>query len=148
MSGQLATALVALVAAGAVLSVQAPVNAALARGVGDPVLAAALNFLVGFLFLAVTALVRGVDAGQISIAAVPLWAWLGGFMGGFYIVTLILTVPVTGALTAVAAVIFGQLILAVLLDHNGAFGLPVHELTLPRLAGIGLVLAGVLLTRA
>lgn len=148
MTGQFLLALAALVAAGSVLSVQAPVNAALARGLGDPVLAAALNFLVGFLALSATAVLRGVDAGQVSLGSVPLWAWLGGVMGGFYIATLILTVPITGALTAVAAVIFGQLVLAVLLDHYGAFGLPVHELTLPRLAGIGLVLGGVLLTRA
>lgn len=148
MNGQFVAALLALVAAGGVLSIQAPVNAALARGAGDPVLGAAINFLVGFLFLVVVCLFRGIGPGQIVIGEIPVWAWLGGFMGGFYIVTLIMTVPVTGSLTAVAAVIFGQLLLALILDRYGAFGLPVYEFTWPRLAGLGLVLAGALLTRA
>jgi transporter family-2 protein len=139
---------VALVTAGVVLAVQAPLNATLGRGLGDPILAAAVNFLVGFLFLGTVCLIRGVAPQAGFLAAVPLWAWIGGFMGGFYIAVLILSVPITGALTAAAATILGQLVMALVLDRIGAFGLPVQEVSWQRLAGVGLVFAGLLLTRA
>jgi transporter family-2 protein len=82
------------------------------------------------------------------LAQVPLWAWFGGIFGGIYISTLIFAVPTTGALTAAAATILGQLVMALILDRIGAFGLPVQPITWQRLAGVGLVFAGLLLTRA
>ncbi len=126
---------------------QAPVNAVLARGAGDPVVAAAVSFLVGFLFCVLVCLVRGVGPQAGMVAAVPTWAWFGGVLGGIYISTLIFAVPVTGALTAAAATILGQLVMSLILDRIGAFGLPVQEITWQRLAGVGLVFAGLLLTR-
>ena len=140
-------ALVALVLGGAVLSAQAPINAALARSAGDPVMAACLNFLVGFLVLAVVWALRGTSLPRGFFAGAPPWVWVGGAMGAFYICTLILSVPITGALTATAGVVLGQMLMALLLDKIGAFGLPVQEITWPRVAGLGLVLAGLVLSR-
>lgn len=132
--------------AGVALAVQAPVNAVLARGTGEAVAAATVSFLVGFLTLALVCVWRGV-APWAAFGMVPAWAWFGGVLGAFYIATLTFAVPVTGALTAAAATVLGQLVMAMLLDRAGAFGLPVHEITWQRLAGVGLVLAGLLLSR-
>ena len=93
-------AFAALVCAGAVLSAQAPINAALARGLGDPTLATCISFLVGFLVMAVICALRGVWPATGFAAQTPIWAWIGGSLGAFYIIVLILSVPVTGALTA------------------------------------------------
>jgi transporter family-2 protein len=79
---------------------------------------------------------------------VPLWAWVGGSMGAFYITVLIVAVPLTGALTAAAATILGQMVMAMLLDRFGAFGMPVQEITWQRLAGLALVLGGLVLSRS
>jgi transporter family-2 protein len=140
-------ALAALVAAGAVLSVQAPINAALARGTGDPALAACVNFLVGFLVMAAVCAVRGVWPVSGFLGQTPVWAWVGGTLGAFYITALILSVPLTGALTAAAAAILGQLAMAMILDHFGALGLPVREISWSRIGGLVLVMAGLLLSR-
>jgi bacterial/archaeal transporter family-2 protein len=145
---QVVTALAALVAAGAVLAVQAPVNAVLSRGAGDPVVAAAVNFGVGFLFCLTICVLRGVGPQAGMVAMVPTWAWFGGVLGGTYIATLIFAVPITGALTAAVATVLGQLVMALVLDRVGAFGMPVQEITWQRIAGVGLVFAGLLLTRA
>jgi transporter family-2 protein len=96
---------VALICAGAALAVQAPINAALSRGLGDATLASAANFLVGFLVMAAVCVLRGAWPGAGAVGPVPLWAWVGGSMGAFYITVLILAVPLTGALTAAAATI-------------------------------------------
>jgi|694.fasta_scaffold25903_7 transporter family-2 protein len=141
-------AFAALMCAGAVLSVQAPINSALARGLGDPTLAACVSFLVGFLVMAIVCALRGVWPASGFAGQTPLWAWLGGSLGAFYITALILSVPLTGALTAAAAAIFGQLAMAMILDRFGAFGLPVQPITWQRIAGLVLVMAGLLLSRA
>jgi transporter family-2 protein len=140
-------ALATLVAAGAVLSVQAPINAALARGMGDTALAACVSFLVGFLVMAVVCALRGVWPVPGFAGQTPVWAWVGGTLGAFYITALIFSVPLTGALTAAAAAILGQLAMAMILDHFGALGLPVREISWSRIGGLVLVMAGLLLSR-
>jgi transporter family-2 protein len=139
---------VALICAGAALAVQAPINAALSRGLGDATLASAASFLVGFLVMAAVCALRGAWPGAGAVGQVPLWAWVGGSMGAFYITVLIVAVPLTGALTAAAATILGQMVMAMLLDRFGAFGLPVQEITWQRLAGLALVLGGLVLSRS
>jgi len=140
-------ALATLVAAGAVLSVQAPINAALARGMGDTALAACVSFLVGFLVMAVVCAMRGVWPVPGFSGQTPVWAWVGGALGAFYITALIFSVPLTGALTAAAAAILGQLAMAMILDHFGALGLPVREISWSRIGGLVLVMTGLLLSR-
>lgn len=139
--------LAALLVAGAALAAQAPVNATLARALGDPAVAACANFLVGFLVLALVCAIRGVVPASGFLGEAPAWAWVGGALGATYIVALVWAVPQLGALTAAAATILAQLLAALLLDRVGALGLPVQEITWPRVAGVTLVLAGLLLTR-
>lgn len=140
-------ALAALMVAGTALSVQGPINAALARGLGDPFVAACANFLAGFLVLLVVCLVRGVGPQAGALTLTPIWAWVGGVLGTCYILALLWSVPQTGALTAMATVMFAQLATALVLDRIGAFGLPVQDITWQRLAGLGLVMSGLLLSR-
>ena len=139
--------ILALLGAGSVLAIQAPINAALARGLGDPVIAACINFFVGFLVLLIVNLNRGSSPQDGALTITPFWAFVGGALGAFYIVSLIWAIPQTGALTAAAATIFAQLAVALILDRMGAFGLPVQEITWPRVAGLALVMAGLLLSR-
>lgn len=139
--------ILALLGAGSVLAIQAPINAALARGLGDPVVAACLNFLVGFLVLLIVNVIRGTGPQEGAFTLTPVWAFVGGALGACYIVSLIWAIPQTGALTAAAATIFAQLATALILDRMGAFGLPVQEITWPRVAGLALVMAGLLLSR-
>lgn len=140
-------ALLALLAAGAGLATQAPINAALSRSVGDAAVAACINFLVGFLVLLAVCALRGVAPAAGFLAVTPAWAWIGGTFGATYILALTWSVPQVGALTAAAATIFAQLVAALLLDRLGAFGLPVQEITWPRVLGVVLVLGGLFLTR-
>lgn len=139
--------ILALLGAGSVLAIQAPINAALARGLGDPIVAACVNFFVGFLVLLVVNILRGTAPQGGAWGITPLWAFVGGALGACYIVSLIWAIPQTGALTAAAATIFAQLAMALVLDRIGAFGLPVQDITWQRVAGLGLVMAGLLLSR-
>lgn len=147
---QLAWLLFALVMlAGAAVAAQAGVNATLARGVGGPVHAALVSFAVGTLALAFVAIARHdplPTAG--ALAELPLWAWIGGLLGAFFVTVAIVAAPRLGAAALVAAVIAGQLGAALVIDHFGWAGFEPRAATLQRVAGVGLLALGALLVRA
>jgi transporter family-2 protein len=135
------------VAAGGALPFQAGINARLASFVGGPIRASAISFAVGTVVLVLVALVatRGVvSTGRLG--SVPWWAWLGGAVGAGYVASAVAAAPRLGALNLFAAVIFGQLLCSVVLDH---FGVLYREQSLStgRIAGVLLLGAGVVLVR-
>lgn len=135
------------VTAGALLATQAPINAELARGLGSPLAAAAVNFVVGGVVLVVLA---ALTSGGVAPrwAEAPAWTYLaGGCLGASFVTTSILLVPRLGASTLIALMVAGQLIAGLVLDHYGWLGLAQREITPGRLAGAGLLLAGVGLLR-
>ncbi|AWM88059.1 DMT family transporter [Microvirga sp. 17 mud 1-3] len=137
-----------IVAGGAMLAAQAPVNAALARVLGDPLQAACLSFGIGFLVLCIISVARGEWPAGSVLAAAPWWSWLGGVLGAFYVAVVIWGVPQLGAVSTIAALVFGQLIAALVLDAIGAFGLPVHAISWQRLLAAALIFAGLVLSRS
>ncbi|MGF9759728.1 DMT family transporter [Microvirga sp. 0TCS3.31] len=132
---------------GVFLSAQAPINAALAKSLGDPVLAACISFGIGFVVLAVLSAFRGSWSSVSGMAAAPWWSWLGGLLGAFYVAVVIWGVPQLGVVSTVAALIFGQVVAALVLDAVGAFGLPVQAITWQRLLAAGMILGGLVLSR-
>lgn len=128
--------------AGALLPLQAVINAHLGASVNAPILATFVNFAVGtvLLFLVLCALRLPLPAfGQLS--AMPWWSWLGGFLGAFFVLTATLTVPKLGTAGLAAIVIAGQLMSSIILDHFGVLNhqQPVSAL---RLLGAAMLIAG------
>ena len=140
-------ALLAIALGGACIAVQAPINARLAGAVGDPVLAAAISFGVGFAILIVIAAARGALPGLPGGLSAPWWVWAGGALGAFYVWAAVWSVGTLGVVTLVAALILGQMLAAMAVDATGAFGTAVREITPTRLAAAALVAAGVVLSR-
>lgn len=140
--------LAAVVLGGTAIAMQAPINAALARELGGPVPAAAVSFAVGFVVLFVIALAQGKGAVFLDLPKVPAWTLLGGCLGAWYVLTAVWGVSSLGVLTLVSALILGQMTAAMVIDATGALGVAVREVTPTRIAAAGLVLAGVILSRA
>jgi bacterial/archaeal transporter family-2 protein len=131
-------------AGGAFLPIQMGVNGLLRAGLGHAMLATFVSFTVGAIGALVACLVMRVPFPKAEQLAAPaLWMWFGGLCGTFYVWTTIMSGPRIGAALAVSLAIAGQLIMAALLDHTGALGFPQHGLSPMKLAGIGLVIAGV-----
>jgi bacterial/archaeal transporter family-2 protein len=131
-------------AGGALLPIQMGVNGLLRAGLGHAMLATLVSFTVGAVgaFVACVAM-RVPFPRPDQLAAPALWMWFGGLCGTFYVWTTIVSGPRIGAALAVSLAIAGQLVMAALLDHTGALGFPQHSLSPMKLAGIGLVIAGV-----
>lgn len=141
------TALILVGVGGMALAIQAPINAALGRSVGDGVSAAMISFGVGFLLLLALAGARGGLPGLTALKAVPWWCWTGGAFGAFYVWAVLWSVPKLGVVTTFAVLILGQLTAALILDASGAFGLAIKEITVPRVGAVALVSAGLVLSR-
>jgi transporter family-2 protein len=139
--------LVLAVAAGAALPFQAGINARLATFVGGPIRASAISFAVGTIVLVLVALIatRGV-ASTGKVGSVPWWGWLGGAVGAGYVASAVAAAPRLGALNLFAAVIFGQILCSVVLDHYGVLYRE-HGLNAGRIAGVLLLAAGVAMVR-
>lgn len=140
-------ALPAIVFGGAVIATQAPLNAALARHTGDPIVTAIISFMVGFMPLLCLMVLRGRYPSAEALLAAPWYAWLGGLCGAYFVVAVILTAPVLGVLTLVTAAVLGQLLAATTLDALGAFGLPQQAITWKRLAAVALAATALVLSR-
>ena len=147
MTLPLPLAILIVFAAGIALSTQAPLNAALARTLSQPLAAAAVSFGVGFLVLVILSVAVGGTVPLLRLGQAPGWQLLGGFLGAFYVWAVVWGVPQMGVVTTVAALILGQMVAALVLDRLGLFGLPVQDVSATRLAAAGLVAAGVVLSR-
>jgi transporter family-2 protein len=133
----------ALVGAG--LTVQVGMNAAVRFAIGSPTLAAIVNFVGGLAGLVIVALASGARWTPGSAAAVPAWAWFGGLLGAAYVASTTVLGPRLGAATLLALTLAGQMAAALAVDHYGVIGFPQSPLTVSRLLGAVLLVAGVLL---
>ncbi len=74
----------------------------------------------------------------------PWWIWLGGGIGVVLVTTSLIFVPRIGSLPWFAAVMTGQIVAALLLDHYGLLGNPKAVASPLRLLGAGLMVASVM----
>jgi transporter family-2 protein len=134
---------------GAFIAVQAPINAQLARGLGSPVTAAAFSFLSGAVVLGIVSIVLTRFNGvALDWKAPAPWLFVtGGLLGGFYVTLSTVLVPRMGAAALMAFLVAGQLMAGMVLDRIGFLGFAVREISLGRIAGAVLLLAGALLVR-
>lgn len=137
------------ITAGFGLALQVGMNAQLRRVMQSANAAALISFLVGTCaLLALWIVTRPPIPGRDALAAVPLWAWFGGLFGAFYVAISTIVATELGAASLLALALLGQLAMALLVDHYGWLGLPVNPISWTRLAGVGLLGAGVwLVTR-
>jgi transporter family-2 protein len=131
---------------GSLLPVQTGVNAQLRTFLGSPMATALVSFVVGTVGLLVAVLwlrtpVPLAEAWSHS----AWWQWTGGLLGAIYIVTVVVLAPRLGAGTLIAAVVGGQMVASLVLDHFGLVGFPEHPISVLRLLGAALVMLGVAL---
>ncbi len=127
-------------AGGIAVGTQAPIAGAMAQRVGG----ASSSFIVhigGTVASLVLLIARGGEQIQ-EWRSLP-WYMLGcGVFGLALYLSLSHTVPRFGATASITLLIVGQLLAGIVIDHVGAFDLPVRALDMSRLAAVVLLLAG------
>ena len=132
---------------GALIPVQAAANAALSRSIlGNVVVAALTLFAVA---AATTIVAFGLMDGPVptwaQFSAAPWWSFTGGFIVALYVLTITFLAPRLGVGTAIALIVTGQVLGAMLIDHFGLMRSLTFPLTPARLVGAMLMIAGAFL---
>lgn len=139
--------MIAVILAGGATALQAPTNAKMMGAVGSPVNAAFVSFAVGTAALGILAVILQAKPDMVAARALPWYAWVGGLYGAIFVVAAAWGVPRLGVALTITLMVAGQLLIGLILDQVGAFGAPQHPISLGRLAGVALVIGGVLMVR-
>ena len=142
-------ALAIAAAAGAGVAAQAGVNAQLGRYLGHPLWASLASFGLGTALTLPLLVAWKVPAPDIAAAAGgPWWIWIGGAMGLFFVTAALVLAPQTGIGAFLAAMVAGQMVASLAIDHFGLLGLAVRPVSLARAAGAAFMIVGVLLIQS
>jgi transporter family-2 protein len=127
--------------------VQVAANTKLREAVQSPVLGAFLSFVIGaaVLLLLVFSGVLGGRGKPGGATLAPWWAWVGGLCGVFSVVVSILALPQNNAATVIAVTVLGQLTAPMVIDHFGWLDVPEARISISRLLGAAMLLAGAFL---
>ncbi len=133
--------------AGSLITVQSVLNAALGERTGNLGSVLILTF-ISILVLSLLIIVFPQTTNFKRIPGVSDWyLYLGGVFGVAILAAPIFLIPRIGATSTLTAVVVGQLVLALLVDHFGLFSFPRIEMSVTRILGILLLVAGAFLIK-
>lgn len=132
--------------AGVAVAFQTGVNSELRTDTNNPVLTALISFFVGTVALIVLYFLFFKQAPTFPTGfTFSWWKFTGGLLGVVYVTAVVIAAPRIGAANALAFIVAGQFTAAMIIDHFGWMNLPIKSISLYRVAGIALLLAGVYL---
>lgn len=135
--------------AGLLLPMQIAFNNKLTHYSGNPVTSSLISFSVGTIALLLYSISQfgSFQKSLHQLGNAPGYAWLGGLVGAFYIISTIVASPKIGLALFLALVIGGQLITSVIVDHFGLLGAAVKPMNWMKGMGLLLVLGGIFLLK-
>lgn len=129
--------------AGGGIAMQALVNARLSLIVGGPLVVNAINFVIGASAACLVLLLSRAPVPSLAqLGQSSWWMYTGGLFGVLLVGISMVAVAKLGAGLLTALIVAGQLIIAVLADHYGWFGLKQQPVDLWRVLGILMLLGG------
>jgi bacterial/archaeal transporter family-2 protein len=132
--------------AGALQAWGPPMNNTLKKALVNPWLSSLVSFLpivaaLGLVWICIPKPMPSSD----SLAQMPWWAPLGGLIGAFAVVAGLLFVGKVGAGAFAGLTITANILMSLVIDKFGLFGMETHALSLGRMAGAALMVAGIAL---
>ncbi len=132
--------------AGALQAWGPPMNGALRNSLTNPWLASIVSFLPVVAFLTCLVLCQPRPLPTIEgVTNMPWWAPLGGLIGAVAVVVGLLFVNKVGAGPLAGLTITANILMSLVIDKFGWFGMQVHELRAGRVAGAVLMVGGIAL---
>ena len=134
-------------ALGAVLPIQAAINARLAKTAGSPIMSAFVSFAVGTIALMLVLLLSGQFKFGFVNSSSPWWIWTGGLLGIFFVAGIVVLLPRLGVVLSFSLVLAGQMFVAIVFDQFGWLGVAVREISPGKIVGSILLIIAVILIR-
>ncbi|MGN6462152.1 MAG: DMT family transporter [Pseudolabrys sp.] len=136
------------VTAGVSVLIQQVLNANLRTELNSAVWSGFMSYFLGVVCMVLLAVVLRDPVPSVTVMArVPWWAWSGGVFGAAFIALSILMIPKLGGAAFIALLVAGQMIASLVFDHFGWLGIPQRPVDLGKLAGVALLIGGVVLIR-
>jgi transporter family-2 protein len=130
------------VIAGGLIAIQSVLNASLGQRAGN-LGSVLLLTLLSAITLIVLIFIFPATANLSNLPGISEWyLYLGGVLGVAILVTPIYLVPRIGTTSALIAIVLGQTLFALIIDHFGLFASPKIEINLARGIGVLLVIIG------
>jgi len=127
---------------GFVLTLHLAMNGQVGAIVKNPRMGNAIFWAIG----ACTAIIIGLTDWDPTVFTrlkeVPVWLLTAGVMGGALVFGIAYTMPQLGAARATVLMIAGQVLSGLIFSHYGWLGSPVEPITLTKISGAVLLLAG------
>lgn len=133
--------------AGMLSATQIAVNGYLGKVIGSPIKASAISFTVGIIFLAIICIVLHFKNGKSESfknesAKNPWWMWIGGILGGLYILANVYLSRIVGTGMTVIILLIGSTTGGILVDHFGMFESPKKPINAQKILGVLIMILG------
>ena len=133
--------------AGMLSATQIAVNGYLGKVVGSPIKASTISFTVGIIFLAIICIVLHFKNGKSESfknesAKNPWWMWIGGILGGLYILANVYLSRIVGTGMTVIILLIGSTTGGILVDHFGMFESPKKPINAQKILGVLIMILG------
>jgi len=134
---------------GALMPIQAILNTRLGRQIGGPLMGSLMSFFVGIICL----LVLNLSLNYTSVVQLkpsstgPWYLWLGGMLGAIFVGYITWVNQKQGMALTFALIVSGQIFMSLLIDHYGLLGSAIRTITLEKIAGAVLIIAGLVLIK-
>ncbi len=131
---------------GVFLAMQGGLNAQLGSLLKNPLLATLIAFVMSSGMAAVAILISMKELPSAEqVRSIPSYLWFSGALSSVIGVSLYYyTIPRLGISTMISLGLSSQLIFSVIAGHYGWFGLPIEPVSIKRLAGVILMITGIL----
>lgn len=131
---------------GAIISIYLPMISQTARIMGSGPMANVPFFAVALMSSVIIAIASGSRIEQFrSIGTLPLWLFTAGIMSAGMIIGSTFLIPRIGIGAFFVLLVSGQVLAGMVFGYFGLFGVPASDLTMGKVLGAVLVIAGVYL---
>lgn len=134
---------------GVMVVIQGGINSRLGILLNNSLLATSTALTMGasFTLIAILITVRQFPSMH-QLREIPIYMWVTGGLLSFLAVTLFYyIIPRVGISTTVTFGLAGQLIFAAIAGHFGWFNMPLEPITIKKIAGLFVIIAGVILIK-
>lgn len=134
---------------GGLLPIQAILNTRLGKQTGGPLMGSLLSFTVGLICLLALNFVTNSSAviGLKPSTVAPWYIWLGGFLGAIFVGYITWVNQQQGVALTFALVVSGQIFCSLFIDHFGLLGSEIRTITVEKIIGAVLIIAGIILIK-
>lgn len=132
---------------GMAVATQTAVNGYLGVAAGSPIKASVISFAVGIILLAIICIVLRLKNGKPESkeerpAKNPWWMWIGGILGGLYVLANVYLSRIIGTGMTVVVLLVGSTTGGILVDHFGIFESPKKAVNRQKILGVLIMILG------